>query len=355
MLTPANAPPPLLTHTQRVDLNLPVARRIIKDLQERCMGPDLIPVQLVRKTGPNFARAVCLFHADGTHLLACPPEVVEGAYTMIPKNALAVLLDKHRHIRATSVLGTVVEKLTIHPVFPYKSSYLHILPTTQFAGRRNHSAEQLAFILHALATHNPGLPFYIVFLDITKAFDRTWREAIYRLLALEHGKRAAAEIMALYCRVRSRVRHGTELSDFLEFLIGIGQGSPSSTPKYALFLKPLNNALREEGVCFNYLGIIFHCLFFLDDVAIPCTSQAMVKSTLNVTYNFGRQNKIEWNTTKGKSGVLCLTGLSDTPPWPRSGNLSTSPTSSAPRQHLPLLPPIPLHLSPWLNSPGSPT
>ena len=122
----------------------------------------------------------------------------------------------------------------------------------------------LVFILQLLLTHVQGIQ-YIIFVDISKAFDRVWRGLLWHKMMLKGvPKTVIRNLIALYGNLRSAVKDNQGcISDFLAFPFGIGQGSPNSTKFFNLLTSDLPEFLGERISPKTLFGILIICLIFL--------------------------------------------------------------------------------------------
>jgi hypothetical protein len=311
-------------------------------------GPDAIPAPLIKYGPYELATAIALFAMAASDYLYFPKAVVDGiiSYLFKGKPELSLLLaTSYRPIRCTSILGKIVEHLPASSVFPPHSMMQDALPPEQFAGRRGHSAEQLALILHCITYLRHDKPTFVLLLDLSKAFDRVWREALFVKLTREDlDPRAAAELAALYRTLRSKVKCGANLSEFIKASLGIGQGSPNSTHLFAFLLSDLPDKLREQGLGIEVVGLFIACLLFLDDIAILLDSPDQVFRAFRVLHTFAERWGLKFNLSK--CAVLCY-NFGDYPPqaWPfgdgvvRTSTLekyltNTISTDQSPLQHI---------------------
>jgi hypothetical protein len=152
-------------------------------------------------------------------------------------------------------------------------------------------------------------------LDISKAFDRTWREALFhKLLDMGHDRRAVAELAALYRTLRTRVKVDGTLSEWIEAALGLGQGSPNSTHLFGAFLADLPDLLRSKNLGLRAFGLFIACLIFLDDLAVPLTSPAQVVHAFQTLHKYADRWGLSFNVSK--CAVLCYNFPYPPQAWP---------------------------------------
>ena len=138
----------------------------------------------------------------------------------LPRDTLA----SSRGIRVTSVPGKLIAVAISDPIFPHDQVYEESICQEQFAGRKKHSADLLALILQMIVHCAGNNPLYIILLDIQKAFDTMWRDALWHKLVRQgHSPRHVSWLKALYNKLLTAVRSDDGLSDFEELVHGIGR------------------------------------------------------------------------------------------------------------------------------------
>jgi hypothetical protein len=297
-----------------------------KQKDHTATGPDSIPAPLIKFAPRALALAIATFTLVASEYLYFPPEVTDGLISYLFKGGdlIRLLAASYRPIRCTSLLGKIVEHLPASAAFPPHTMMESILPPEQFAGRKGFCAEQLALLLHCIIHMRGITPTFILLLDISKAFDRTWREALFVKLSRRGGhKRTAAQLAALYRKLRSRVKCGDELSEVIEAALGIGQGSPNSTHLYAFLLGDLPDILKEEGLGITVFNLLITALLFLDDIAIPLCSPAQINTAFSVLDAYAKKWGLKFNMSK--CAVLCYNFPYPPQAWPfGEGSVRTS-------------------------------
>jgi hypothetical protein len=139
-------------------------------------------------------------------------------------------------------LGVAYSVITIEGMFAATLAALD----EQFAGRKRHSADMLAVLLDMIISMHGSAPVYVILLDVSKAFDRTWREAIWaKMLAQGHPPQVVAWLRQAYHRLRTAVKSGDARSAYVDAMIGIGQGDTNSTHFFSLLLSDLPAHLHQ--------------------------------------------------------------------------------------------------------------
>jgi hypothetical protein len=110
-----------------------------------------------------------------------------------------------------------------------------------------------------------------------------------------HNKRNVAWLKAFYHKLLTAVKAGDGISNYIELIHGIGQGDPNSTKFYSAFLTDLPSYL---GGGVQLFGVLISALLFLDDIAVPCSTQGQVRDKLAKLTSYGRKWRITYNLEK---------------------------------------------------------
>jgi hypothetical protein len=221
-----------------------------------------------------------------------------------------------RPVRCISHLGKVVERSLLCPINPLDGDPAGWFYYGQYAGRKRHSAEALAFILQLLIDYTSPNPLFLVFVDISKAFDHTWRDGLYhKLLVKGADPRLLASIRALYAKVLTQITGGG--LGPLECGRGVAQGSPNSTFFFTTFLNDLSSLLLCLSLNISLLTILITLILFLDDLVIPARSIDDIPRILKALEEFASAWKFAYNLSK--CGVLPIRSCTPPRSWPFMG------------------------------------
>ena len=127
----------------------------------------------------------------------------------------------------------------------------------QFAGIRGLSSDLAALCLAIIISCPAKAPSFILFTDVDGAYDNVWREALFAKLAARHPNfLQVQQIAALYDKMQSFIKDNDYLSELIDSLLGLAQGSPNSGHLFTFFMSDLPDELKgvEAGVeCFDLI------------------------------------------------------------------------------------------------------
>jgi len=119
------------------------------------------------------------------------------------------------------------------------------LITKSHAGfRKGFSTVDNIFVLYSLITiyFSQGKKLYCTFVDFKCAFDIVWRSDLWQKLQKSNIKgKIFTVIYTMYQNIKTRVKHGNELSEFFISHTGVKQGENLLSFFFSLFLNDLES------------------------------------------------------------------------------------------------------------------
>ena len=170
---------------------------------------DRIPPELPKHAPPAYFAALATLATDCSSHLYFPDDLQKGVMSYIHKGKSLphTSLAYFRGLRVTSVPGKLIAKAVAHPIFSATATFNQSIRPEQFAGRRKHSADLLALVLQFILCTHATNPLYLILLDIAKAFDTVWRDALWaKLLSQGHRPQHVAWLRALYDKLLTAVK-----------------------------------------------------------------------------------------------------------------------------------------------------
>jgi hypothetical protein len=265
-------------------------------------GPDAIPAIMLKCGGQGLHEMFSIMYSDCREACYFPPTMLSSNILYIAKPGKSLYMKKsYRPITTASTPGKVMERMTLDFINPVDGLQENWFQSLQFAGRKNHGAEQLAFLLQTIISILPSEnPIYVIFLDISSAYDLTWREAlfakIYKKTEPKHV-REIATLKAVFNSIQSRVANNLP---FFTREGGIPQGSTNSTCLFTTFLDDIEKILAHHGLGVTVLGILVYILLFLDDLVIILNKKQQVNQALALLHQYSLQYKLQFSVEKCK-------------------------------------------------------
>jgi hypothetical protein len=142
-------------------------------------------------------------------------------------------------------------------------------------------------------------PIYAAFLDIEKAYDRTWRlRLLTKLLDAGVTGRVFRSIHAMLKDVHRSVRIGTRLSDWFLTNCGVPQGSILSPILFDIFVNDIIEDVNEleEGVALGDRRV--SCLLYADDIVLLSHTPEGLQRMLDACQKFATKARFKFNVRK---------------------------------------------------------
>lgn len=177
----------------------------------------------------------------------------------------------YRPITLESCLGKLLEKVILDRMTDFCETK-KIIIDQQFGFRANHSCPQqvMRIIDVASSRFNEDETTGVVFLDIAKAFDRVWHEALIHKLLVTNLPTYMIKIIESFLSDRvSYVQIGKASSERYAVNAGVPQGSPLSPLLFNIF----NNDIPKPRGCKLFV--------FADDAAVTRSQKNLSRSKNN--------------------------------------------------------------------------
>ena len=180
-----------------------------------------------------------------------------------------------------------------------------VYPESQCGFRAGRSTIDMAFSLKLIQEKciEQQMPLFVVFLDLTKAFDTVNREGLFQILEkVGCPPKLLALTQAFHINTKARVKFEGELSDSFEYEAGVKQGCVLAPTLFGIFLSTLLHSAfinstegvelhtRTDGKLFNLArlravtkrrSVLIRELLFADDAAIVTHSDIELQSLVS--------------------------------------------------------------------------
>ena len=145
-----------------------------------------------------------------------------------------------------------------------------------------------------------GLPTYIFFRDVAKAFDTVWRDGLFfKLWHMGVRGKFWRVLRNLYADTQSRVLVNGHQSEYFPIQQGVAQGDPLSPTLYAIFENELLEKVHSGRDMHGSLLAGILALAYADDlVGIAFSADALRDSVIAPSYEHARQYRYRANVPK---------------------------------------------------------
>ena len=173
----------------------------------------------------------------------------------------------------------------------------------QGAYRKNRSLLEQIFIMSQLQeiSKRRKQKFYVIAIDLSKAFDMVDREKMFEILEKEIGDPNLVLIAkSLYRDTMRKFKTATGYTKWLKYVLGVKQGGILSPGFFNLFMKELGERLQKSGLGIMVGDLLIACLLFADDILLFATSREEVEILLDIVVGFVTERNLLLNEDKTK-------------------------------------------------------
>ena len=158
-----------------------------------------------------------------------------------------------------------------------------------------------------------GGVLHLAFLDVAKAYDVCWRDAVLSQLRARNVPDELVELigsMLARGRVKRRVRVGAALSDAFDVDTGVPQGAVISPLLYSVFIDDIAATLEQDprGFGVDVGGRRLCILLYADDIVLLARSRQQLQQMLDVCGEFARARRFAYNIAKCNVMVVACGG-----------------------------------------------
>ena len=144
---------------------------------------------------------------------------------------------------------------------------------------------------------------YCAFLDLEKAYDSVWRQAMFKKLDKLHKipGDTLIWIKSMYANTKSCTRVGNKLSSIYQTHNGLQQGALSSPILFNLYINDLITELNQvqAGIHINNLAI--NNLLFADDIMLIASNKQQLQQLLDICSKWANKWKLKFSASKSKT------------------------------------------------------
>ena len=182
----------------------------------------------------------------------------------------------------------------------------NIIQPEQGGFKREEGTIEHMFVLQNIYHKNNKI--YAAFLDLRKAYDSVWREALFMKLEQDTGlpTNLIKLIKAMYNKTTSTVKANKLLSKCFKTTRGLQQGALSSPILFNFFINDLIIDLKKTNIGLAIGDRLINCLLFADDVLICAPTENALQELLDICSNWA--NKWNFTFNHSKSQLVSSTG-----------------------------------------------
>lgn len=269
-------------------------------------GPDGVLNEFIKKGPVELWDSMCWMFNKVLEVRETPREWRELKISYIPKKGSIEQLDQCRGIAIASNIGKIFARVMYKRLgrVVEREGMLGEIQNGFRPGRRvvDH-VFTLSQVLEMARKRRKKV--YMAFLDVRKAYDRVWREALWgKMEGLGFGGRFLDVLKALYSDVKCTLSLGEVEAGEAELNIGLKQGCVLSPILFALYLRELGEKVIESGKGVKVGDMKIPGLFFADDVVLMANTKDELQDLLRIAGEYGEKWRLEYSEKKSQVMIL---------------------------------------------------
>jgi len=226
----------------------------------------------------------------------------------------------YRMLCAGSIVGKVYETVLLSRLAA--NGFAEYMAPEQIGFRPGFGIDDHVFSLLELVHANASFPTFAAFIDLRKAYDSVWRDALW-LKVWRAGIRGRMylALRSMYASVTAYVKVNGERTGRFGVETGLRQGAVLSPVLFNIFINDLVGELTAAGLGVRVKRRAVGSLLYADDLAILATSAEDLQKGLDVLTAFCERWSLIVNL--GKSAVLVFKSERATSPIPAEWRVSS--------------------------------
>ena len=299
--------------------------KAIKTLRRgKCPGPDNIPNEAFIKASANTRKVYLKMF---NHILEkgnIPEQWLNGNITRLYKGkGTKGKCSSERGITLASNVGKLFERMVNN-----RATTKAQMTDAQAGGKKGRATVDhlLAFKEAVNAARSQKLPVYATFLDVTKAYDKAWIDAI---LYVMYKRGVNSKLWQIIKKLNENLTANihTKYGPTRKITIkdSIRQGGVLSVLQYALLMDEINKEIQEIdlGIEIPYTPTKMACLLWMDDVLLLETKPKEKQKLLDITEKVAEKYHIKFGKEKSQSLTI---GKTSEQPRLTLGQMQVEPT-----------------------------
>ena len=274
----------------------------IKHLKaKKAHGPDRIPNEALKYASNETRNTYLNIFNQITETAIIPEQWKEGEIIRLYKGkGKKGLCANERGITLASNMGKLYERIINNRIMNKIN-----ITEAQAGGKKGQSTTDHLLRLKDTAqfVKNKNKEAFIVFLDVTKAYDKAWIDAIMYIMNKEGTPIELWKIikeMNKKLTATIKTKHGNTRK--IQIKDSIRQGGILPVIQYSLMMDEINKEMEQKniGPKMNNINVPIGCLLWMDDVALIAENRTQLQQMLDITHDIASRYHIEFGDEKSK-------------------------------------------------------
>ena len=274
---------------------------ILQKLQvSKTGGPDNLPNKVLRLFAPYIAGALSKLFNLSLEKATFPTLWKEANVLGLFKKEEDFLTKNYRPVSLLCSASKVFEITVFNRLYDFLTANNLLTACNSGFKKLDSTVNQLINIVHMISSAlDNGKDVRMVFLDISKAFDRVWhRGLLVKLKQLGIGDPLLSWIQSYLSNRKQRVVLDGQFSEWISIESGVPQGSVLGPLLFLVFI----NDLVDDLTCKVY--IFADDTSFLEIVESPEQTVISLNNNLSVVQEWGDKWKVGFNPSKTEEMVI---------------------------------------------------
>ena len=291
-------------NTKAEPFTLPELERAIKKLKRnKATGPDGIPNEALIEANRETKKAYLYMFNHITETKEIPPQWQKGELKRIYKGKGSKgKCSSERGITLSSNVGKLYERLINNRILREIT-----ITEEQAGGRKGMATTDHILRIKELIRKNKEQkkPTYITFLDVTKAYDKAWLDAIMYTMNKQGCTGAMWNLTdKLNQNLTAKIRTSLGHTRPIQITNSIRQGGVLAVTQYATLMDEINKQIEKQKSLNNKIQSTSTCLLWVDDVAIITNNLQDQKTLLQITTETANTYRIQFGKEKSKTMTI---------------------------------------------------
>ena len=218
---------------------------------------------------------------------------------------------KYRGITLLSVIGKLYTTILNERLMKWCESK-KVLVEEQAGFRKNRSTIDQLFIIHEIVQLRKPKKTYCCFIDIQKAYDRVWRDGLWKLLYKYDIKGKMWRVLKnIYENVQSSVLVNDYQTEFFNIEVGLRQGCVLSPILFSIFINELAEKIKKLGKGVQLGKNKISILLFADDIVLIADNKKDLELMMQLTHEISRKWRFNFNYDKSAVMIFEETKVKD--------------------------------------------